>query len=59
MHRDDQREKSWSFVKINKTDKLLARLRKKGRRHKLFMSLKKEGLLLLIPWTLKDKKEKL
>ena len=32
MHRDDQREKSWSFVNIHKTDKLLARLRKKRKK---------------------------
>ena len=50
-------KKNWSFEKINKVDKPLARLRKKEKRHKLLISEKKEGLSLLIPWTSKDKKE--
>ena len=43
------------FEKINKVDKIPARLtkKKKERRHKLLMSEMKEGLSLLIPGTLK------
>ena len=40
--------------KVSKIDKPLARLTKEGR-CKLLLSGKKEGQLLLIPWTLKRK----
>ena len=39
---------------VSKIDKPLARLTKE-RRHKLILSEKKEGQLLLIPWTFKGK----
>ena len=46
-------KKSWFFERIDIIDKVIARLRKKEKRHKLLISGMKEKTSLQISWTLK------
>lgn len=46
--------KGWLFVKINELDKHLPKLEKKEKEHKLMVSEINAGILLQIPWKLRD-----